>query len=234
MARCHTGGPASSPFVSSLLARSCGMPRTSASGPRWRSLSGLIRAHRLDDAVRDVIRHHAHEAAGGIEERGTRLAVDVRTPHLHVERSRVPAHAEEEPNDAVTSEDRPAPRRARPAAVAVDDEVAGQHLDQALHVAVADRSEEAVGEPRGDRERLRGRTPRPFRYVDEGNLATIGRSKAVADVEGPPRQRLRRVGALASRPRRLPDRVREPAARPPVDDQLRDARRRRETHRGTK
>jgi NADH dehydrogenase len=26
--------------------------------------------------------------------------------------------------------------------------------------------------------------PRPFRYVDKGNLATIGRSKAVADVKG--------------------------------------------------
>jgi NADH:ubiquinone reductase (H+-translocating) len=33
-------------------------------------------------------------------------------------------------------------------------------------------------------ERLRGRTPRPFRYRDKGNLATIGRSKAVADIGG--------------------------------------------------
>jgi NADH dehydrogenase len=32
--------------------------------------------------------------------------------------------------------------------------------------------------------RLRGRAPGPFRYVDKGNLATIGRSKAVADVKG--------------------------------------------------
>src|SRR5207248_5695451 len=37
---------------------------------------------------------------------------------------------------------------------------------------------------RAIRARLRGRKLRPFRYVDKGNLATIGRSKAVADVKG--------------------------------------------------
>jgi NADH dehydrogenase len=34
------------------------------------------------------------------------------------------------------------------------------------------------------RDRLRGRQPRPFHYRDKGNLATIGRSKAVADIKG--------------------------------------------------
>jgi NADH dehydrogenase len=34
------------------------------------------------------------------------------------------------------------------------------------------------------RNRLRGRATEAFRYVDKGNLATIGRSKAVADVKG--------------------------------------------------
>jgi NADH dehydrogenase len=34
------------------------------------------------------------------------------------------------------------------------------------------------------RNRLDGRGGKPFRYVDKGNLATIGRSKAVADVMG--------------------------------------------------
>jgi NADH dehydrogenase len=33
-------------------------------------------------------------------------------------------------------------------------------------------------------ERLRGETPPPFRYRDKGNLATIGRAKAVADIKG--------------------------------------------------
>jgi NADH dehydrogenase len=34
------------------------------------------------------------------------------------------------------------------------------------------------------RDRLAGREPKPFRYVDKGNLATIGRARAVADVKG--------------------------------------------------
>jgi NADH:ubiquinone reductase (H+-translocating) len=42
------------------------------------------------------------------------------------------------------------------------------------------------------RDRLRGRPTREFRYVDKGNLATIGRSKAVAEVKG-----LRLSGFLA-------------------------------------
>jgi NADH:ubiquinone reductase (H+-translocating) len=34
------------------------------------------------------------------------------------------------------------------------------------------------------RERLRGRDPAPFRYVDKGNVATIGRARAVAELHG--------------------------------------------------
>ncbi len=37
---------------------------------------------------------------------------------------------------------------------------------------------------RAIRDRIRGRSRAPFRYRDKGNLATIGRSKAVADVKG--------------------------------------------------
>jgi NADH:ubiquinone reductase (H+-translocating) len=33
-------------------------------------------------------------------------------------------------------------------------------------------------------ERLNGRQPRPFHYTDKGNLATIGRARAVADIKG--------------------------------------------------
>jgi NADH dehydrogenase len=33
-------------------------------------------------------------------------------------------------------------------------------------------------------DRRRGRRRRPFRYVDKGNVATIGRSRAVADIHG--------------------------------------------------
>lgn len=34
------------------------------------------------------------------------------------------------------------------------------------------------------RRRLQGRNNRPFRYHDKGNLATIGKAKAVADLPG--------------------------------------------------
>ena len=34
------------------------------------------------------------------------------------------------------------------------------------------------------RGRLEGREPKPFHYTDKGNLATIGRAKAVADIKG--------------------------------------------------
>jgi NADH dehydrogenase len=37
---------------------------------------------------------------------------------------------------------------------------------------------------RAIRDRLGGREPRPFHYRDKGNLATIGRARAVADVKG--------------------------------------------------
>ena len=37
---------------------------------------------------------------------------------------------------------------------------------------------------RAIRGRLEGEAPGAFRYVDKGNLATIGRSKAVADLKG--------------------------------------------------
>jgi NADH:quinone reductase (non-electrogenic) len=37
---------------------------------------------------------------------------------------------------------------------------------------------------RAIRDRLRGRVPGPFRYRDKGNLATIGRRRAVADIKG--------------------------------------------------
>jgi NADH dehydrogenase len=37
---------------------------------------------------------------------------------------------------------------------------------------------------RAVRDRLRGRQTSPFRYRDKGNLATIGRAAAVADIRG--------------------------------------------------
>jgi NADH dehydrogenase len=45
---------------------------------------------------------------------------------------------------------------------------------------------------RAVRDRLAGRPPPAFRYKDKGNLATIGRAQAVADIKG-----LRLSGLLA-------------------------------------
>ena len=44
------------------------------------------------------------------------------------------------------------------------------------------------------RARLQGRAAPPFRYRDKGNLATIGRAAAVADIKGVQAQRLRSPG----------------------------------------
>ena len=78
---------------------------------------------------------------------------------------------------------------------------------------------------RAIRQRLRGRASDPFRYVDKGNLATIGRSKAVADVKGIHLTGFLAWVTLAPRPPLLPDRLPEQTARrPPLDDQLRHPR----------
>jgi NADH:ubiquinone reductase (H+-translocating) len=37
---------------------------------------------------------------------------------------------------------------------------------------------------RAIRDRIGGQEPKPFRYIDKGNLATIGRARAVADIKG--------------------------------------------------
>ena len=78
------------------------------------------------------------------------------------------------------------------------------------------------------RARLRGREPAPFHYRDKGNLATIGRARAVADLAWATRERLPRLGAVARRPPLVPDRLPEPAAgADPLVVQLRHARSRR-------
>ena len=51
----------------------------------------------------------------------------------------------------------------------------------------------------------------PFRYRDYGNLATIGRSRAVDRIGPPPAQRFRRLADLVVRPRLVPDRLPQPA-----------------------
>ena len=75
---------------------------------------------------------------------------------------------------------------------------------------------------------IRSGTRRPFRYHDKGNLATIGRSRAVADIKGIRAERLPGLGDLARRAPHVPDRLREPPARAgPLGVLVRDAQPRR-------
>ena len=81
------------------------------------------------------------------------------------------------------------------------------------------------------RARLRDRPSRPFRYRDKGNVATIGRARAVADLHVRPPQRLPGVDHVARRPSLLPRRLPEPSARAhQLGVQLRDTRSRRAHH----
>ena len=51
---------------------------------------------------------------------------------------------------------------------------------------------------RAIRGRLDGAAPAPFRYRDKGNLATIGRARAVADLKGLHARRIRSRGRSGS------------------------------------
>jgi hypothetical protein len=73
--------------------------------------------------------------------------------------------------------------------------------------------------------RAQGKPSQPFRFVDKGNLATIGRAHAVAEIKG---IQVSGLADLGERPHLLSDRVAEQAARPhPLGVQLRDTRSRR-------
>jgi NADH dehydrogenase len=62
--------------------------------------------------------------------------------------------------------------------------VKGDGTDMALPGLAPVAMQEGRYVARVIRNRLVGRATKPFEYVDKGNLATIGRSKAVADVKG--------------------------------------------------
>ena len=72
-----------------------------------------------------------------------------------------------------------------PEVFAIGDMVRAHTLD-GKRVAPGSRSRHAAGPLRRRRDSQPPARPRhaPFRYIDKGNLATIGRSRAVADVKG--------------------------------------------------
>ncbi len=60
------------------------------------------------------------------------------------------------------------------------------------------------------REMIAGGKPMKFEYWDKGSLATIGRNKAVADLNFCPFRRLLRLAGVGDDPRLLPDRIPQP------------------------
>ena len=68
---------------------------------------------------------------------------------------------------------------------------------------------DAAGPARRALDRATG-TRTPFRYHDKGELATIGRSRAVGDVKGIRVSGLHRLGAVARHPHHVPRRLPEP------------------------
>ena len=72
---------------------------------------------------------------------------------------------------------------------------------------------DAAGPLRGRasvKRRLAGKPVKPFRYIDKGNLATIGRARAVAEIKGLHFGGAARLAAVARDPHLLPDRIPEP------------------------
>ena len=60
---------------------------------------------------------------------------------------------------------------------------------------------------------LEGRTRQPFRFVDKGQMATIGRSKAIVELGPAADRRISRVADMARRSHLLSDRLQEPTPR---------------------
>ena len=62
------------------------------------------------------------------------------------------------------------------------------------------------------RRELAGKPRQPFHFVDKGQMATIGRSRAIVEIGRLKSGRLSRLADLAGRPHLLPDRLQEPPA----------------------
>ena len=108
----------------------------------------LVRVqHRPDrhhDAVGDLERRHPHSPPTGVGERDPRLAVHERGPVGEAELGGLLAPADERLRDPLGADERHGDRRRLAAAVAVDDGVRRQEVDQPVGVALLPRHEEAA------------------------------------------------------------------------------------------
>src|ERR1035438_1875661 len=117
---------------------------------QWLKVAQLLwvddRTDGLHLPVGDVEHEDVDQMAARVEEPGSGLPVDLGWADRDPELAYLTCEAEQEAAGPVASGDRAWPCRAPPAAVAVDDDVRGEHRDQAVHVPVADGTEEPAGE----------------------------------------------------------------------------------------
>ena len=100
----------------------------------WTTPSAMSSVNTYMSAPVRVVEHRA------------RLAVDLVQLHRDAQPRSCAARAPRQAADAVAADDRARPGRTLAAAVAVHDDIGGEQLDQAVHVAVVDGLEEALGE----------------------------------------------------------------------------------------
>ncbi len=103
-------------------------------------------ADRLHDAVGDVEREDVDDPLLGVEQDRAGLAVHLVQLDADAQAGELASPAGEEAADTVAADDRARPGRRLAAAVAVDDDIRGEHVDQRLDVAVLDGGEEALRE----------------------------------------------------------------------------------------
>ena len=162
----------------------------SLSAKAARSLAGLGVTVRLNESVVDIDEHSVgvERAAGGTERIPARTAIWA----AGVTASRLAGMLGE----------RTGAESDRAGRIAVEPDLSLPGHPEVLALGDMVRVRDAVGTPvvfpgvapvamqqgryaaRLVRDRLRGRPTPPFRYRDKGNLATIGRARAVADLKG--------------------------------------------------
>jgi len=101
---------------------------------------------RLHRAVVDVEREHVRDPPLGVEHERAGLAVHVVELEGDAQLGHLLADPGEELAHAVPADDRSRPRRRVATAVAVDDDVGSEHLDERIDVPLGDRVEEPRGQ----------------------------------------------------------------------------------------
>ena len=134
------------------------------------------RSDHLHGAVGDLQAEDVRQAAVRVEDERARLAVDLDLADLQAHLTHLLPESEQQPDHVVPTRDGAPPRGSVSAAVPVHEHVTRQQAHQVVHVPVAQRREEPVGQllplgPGGVEPglALRDVTPRP-----DDELAAVG------------------------------------------------------------